>query len=64
MNNLEIIVAGGRIELIVEGDDSFLLENRTDSEYHNLIEILHLAKGVADQGGTCRLRMGAVDETA
>ena len=65
MNNLEIVVTeDGRIELVVDGDGSFLLENKDDSEYRRLIELLHLAKGVVDYAGTCRLSVGEVDETA
>lgn len=65
MKNLEIVVTeDGRIELTVDGADSFLLETKADTEMYKLQELLDLAVRTYRLGGTCRLKMGEVDETA
>lgn len=65
MNNLEIIVTeDGRIELSIDGDGSFLLGNEKDGVITRMHRLLNIATDVRGDRGTCRLRMGEVDETA
>lgn len=66
MKNLEIVVTEDRrIELTVDGADSFLLETNYDgSAMYKLQTLLALAERVQEESGTCRLTMGEIDETA
>lgn len=62
MKNLEIVVTeDGRIEMTVDGADSFLLETKTGAELEKLRQLLSLAAEFYRANGTCRLTMGEVD---
>ena len=65
MKNLEIIVTdGGRIELLIDGADSFLLASRDDANVlYALQDRLRIVADLWSVGGHGSITFGEMDET-